>query len=377
MDLIDKYLAAVAAQLPADQRDDIIAELRDLILSRFEAREEELGRPLTDDEREAILREVGHPLVVAARYREGPDSLIGPELFPYWLFGAKAGLLIVGMVSGIGLFIDMTSGSATFGQDIAQAFHGFFGNALTLLGGLTLAGAVMEHYAIRPKWLTDWRVDNLGALNLSDPAAWGAAMGQGGKPAEARPAAPAWMGWKHRSVGYRWPGADYLFSFIAVGLFVLWWTGVLQFPALEAVTFGHRGVTVTGAPIWTTLYLPILLYALGQMAVDLASLARPYAVRMRAAFQVAIACVGLWLTWAIWQAGHWFTVSDGTLTARVEGGRSFLELETLERLGRGDNADLTIWATNMSGIVSWILVIIGVSLICKALANLWRLARPD
>ena len=44
MDLIDRYLNAVAAQLPQDERADIVAELRDLILSRFEAKEEELGR---------------------------------------------------------------------------------------------------------------------------------------------------------------------------------------------------------------------------------------------------------------------------------------------------------------------------------------------
>ena len=44
MDMIDRYLNAVAAQLPQDERADIVAELRDLILSRFEAKEEELGK---------------------------------------------------------------------------------------------------------------------------------------------------------------------------------------------------------------------------------------------------------------------------------------------------------------------------------------------
>jgi hypothetical protein len=50
MDLIDRYLNAVAAQLPQEERNDITAELRDLILSRFEAKEEALGRTLTEDE---------------------------------------------------------------------------------------------------------------------------------------------------------------------------------------------------------------------------------------------------------------------------------------------------------------------------------------
>ena len=89
MDVIERYLEAVAAQLSVEDREDIVAELRDLILSRIEAREDELDRALSDEEKEAILHEIGHPLVVAARYRKGPDSLIGPELFPYWLFGAK------------------------------------------------------------------------------------------------------------------------------------------------------------------------------------------------------------------------------------------------------------------------------------------------
>ena len=84
---------AAGSSLVADEARDLsveestehqsrVAELRDLILSRFEAKEEELGRALTGDEQEAILREIGHPLVVAARYRKGPDSLVGPELFP-------------------------------------------------------------------------------------------------------------------------------------------------------------------------------------------------------------------------------------------------------------------------------------------------------
>jgi hypothetical protein len=75
MDVIERYLEAVAAQLPVEDREDIVAELRDLILSRIEAREEELGRALSDDEKEAILHEIGHPLVVAARDHYVADLL--------------------------------------------------------------------------------------------------------------------------------------------------------------------------------------------------------------------------------------------------------------------------------------------------------------
>ena len=46
MDLVERYLAAVARELPEAQRDDIVAELRDILLSQFEEKEAELGRPL-------------------------------------------------------------------------------------------------------------------------------------------------------------------------------------------------------------------------------------------------------------------------------------------------------------------------------------------
>jgi hypothetical protein len=51
----------------AAKADDIAAELRDVIASRIEDREESLGRPLAEKEVSALLREFGHPLVVAAR----------------------------------------------------------------------------------------------------------------------------------------------------------------------------------------------------------------------------------------------------------------------------------------------------------------------
>jgi hypothetical protein len=39
MDLLDRYLAAVAALLPKTQREDIVAELRDILLNQMEEKE--------------------------------------------------------------------------------------------------------------------------------------------------------------------------------------------------------------------------------------------------------------------------------------------------------------------------------------------------
>lgn len=365
MDLIDRYLNAVAAQLPQDERADITAELRDLILSRFEAKEEALGRALTEDEQEAILREIGHPLVVAARYRKGPDSLVGPELFPYWLFGVKAGLMVLAAVFALTLFIRVVSGSDNFGQDIAHAFHGFFGAGLTLIGAATLAAAIFEHQGIRPAWLTKWRVRDLGTFGLADPAAWGTSM-TGTETAKTS--------WLPKPRSKPWPGGEYLFSFLATGMFVLWWIGVLHFPGLLSVELRGEDAAVSGAPVWSILWGPILLYAFAQMAIDLASVVRPYAVRARAAARIVIAGAGLWLTWAIFEAGHWFTLTRDGETARIAGDWTMLDFDTLRNLGDGAR-DLAGVAGTLSVVMVWALAFSALSMAFSVLANLGRLAR--
>lgn len=365
MDMIDRYLNAVAAQLPQDERADIVAELRDLILSRFEAKEEALGRALTEDEQEAILREIGHPLVVAARYRKGPDSLVGPELFPYWLFGVKAGLMVLGAIYAITLFIRLIGGPDDAGQAVAQAFHGFFGAGLTLIGAATLAAAIFEHQGIRPSFLKNWRVKDLGAFGLSDPAAWGASMAGAGS---------ARATWTPRGRAKAWPGGEHLFSFLAVAVFVLWWIGVLHFPPFDAIGMRGEDTVVSGAPIWSILFGPILLYAFARMAVDLASLVRPGAVRARAAAQIVIAGAGLWLTWVIFEAGHWFTLRRGEETARIAGDWSMLDFDVLRTLGDGAR-DLAGVAGTLSVVMVWALAISAISLVCGVILNVWRLAR--
>ena len=69
MELVDHYLKSVRSCLPAAQRNDIISELSENLRAQIEDREGELGRPLNESEVEAILKQHGHPLVVASRYR--------------------------------------------------------------------------------------------------------------------------------------------------------------------------------------------------------------------------------------------------------------------------------------------------------------------
>ena len=94
MDLFDRYLSAVRANLPAAQADDIVAEIGDDLQSQADEREAQLGRALTDDDAVAILRAYGNPRIVAARYAQH-QALIGPALLPFYWYALRTVAVVV------------------------------------------------------------------------------------------------------------------------------------------------------------------------------------------------------------------------------------------------------------------------------------------
>ena len=94
MELLDRYLNAVRFWLPSAQQEDIIAELGEDIRSQMEETEASLGRKLTDDDLAAILKQRGHPMLMAGRYVP-QQSLIGPVLYPAYLVVLKIVVLWV------------------------------------------------------------------------------------------------------------------------------------------------------------------------------------------------------------------------------------------------------------------------------------------
>lgn len=95
METLDRYLRAVRPLLPRAQRDDIVAELSEEIRSQMAAREAALGRPLSADDEDDVLRGYGHPMLVGGRYQAAQGhlafgrELIGPELFPFYVGAIK------------------------------------------------------------------------------------------------------------------------------------------------------------------------------------------------------------------------------------------------------------------------------------------------
>jgi len=275
MDLIERYLAAIGRNLPAKQAGDITAELRDVLLSRVEEREERLGRPLSKAELEALLIDFGNPLVVAWRYRK-IQQLIGPEVFPFWWAGLKIAL---GVVAGIYLILIILAGLlGVTPAEFKQQYPDVGVVAVFVFGLVTLICAGFERLG-KTDALTKWRPSRL-------------------PPAGVKP----------RS---RFEAAT---EGTASTVFILWWVGLFRFS--DMIPFPGF-ITVKMAPVWTDYHWPILAYAVLDVAVSAMTIVRPGNVRLNSAVSLGRHAIGAVLLAGVLRAGHWLEVSGPTQTPQV------------------------------------------------------------
>lgn len=309
MDLVERYLKAVAAQLPKDNREDIVAELSDEIMGRLEALEARLGRAPTDDEVEALLREVGHPLTVAARYRPGPQALIGPELYPWWMFGLKVGLTVMAAVTLIGLAVRVLVGDVYVGQAIGQGIASLISGAITVVGLLTAVGFVLERQSKKPDFIAKWRVKDLGLFELGgdfDAEQWGQKLANGDW--SGRNMSQANSGRAVRKSAEMSPVARAVASAIGWSVVLLWWTGLLQVAPIrpeelagvvDGVDYGRILADMVRVAYW-----PVALFAACRIGFDLMRAAAGGNVRLTALGDLAFGIAAAWgLLWVwFWSA---------------------------------------------------------------------------
>lgn len=294
MNLANEYLRVVEALLPKAQREDIAAELRDTVLSRIEEREAELGRPLTEAETEAVLHEIGHPILVAGRYREGPQHAVGPALYPYWAFVVKVAVTIQLAVAAVILVISVASG-ANFGEAWGRALGAAISGTAALVGFATIAAWAIERYGRPTDRLRPWRVRDLHMLEF---VAWDwsdlgrrLASGHARRPRLHR---------RLSSVG-RGLGA------IAAGaVFVLWWIGVLNFGLSEGMSQlarldvdPGRLAAVDWVEVRAAAFWPVLAYGCAIVLLGVVMVATPRAIRLVGLLDLAIGAGALAIV-------HWF-----------------------------------------------------------------------
>ena len=356
MSLIERYLAAVAAQLPAEGREDVTAELRDDLMTRIEARQDQLGRDLTDDEVESILREVGHPLEVAGRYGSGPQHLIGPELFPWWMFGVKVGLAVLVGITLLSLVVKVIGGM-DFTQAIAQGFASLFSGAMTLIGIATFGGYVLERQRDRPNFITNWRVQDLGFFEVArlDAEGFNRAINSGaGAPSSVRTM-------RSKSMS---PVARALSSAVAATVLTAWWVGAIHFGGvpLDEWIVEIAGVDYTQAvrQTVTMIFWPVVIYGVSRVVFDLFRAANPRAVRLTALGDIVLATGRLMMSgWVLF----------GSPIGRALGVTDFVSV--IERFRETIQTGLTSGVWSFSGVVVLMMAVSLLEPIGRIVASVW------
>jgi hypothetical protein len=275
MDLLERYLGAVARHLPEAQRADVTAELRDALLSDIEAEETRLGRPQTREELEALLIRFGHPLTVSGRYRK-TQHLIGPEVYPFWWAGLKAALMIVGGIYLVLVLLIIFSGEEA--EAVVKGATPSLTEALVVtFGVVTLVCMLIERFG-KTALLARWRPRNLPPARNGTKSKFELAVDIG----------------------------------MAV-VFLLWWTGLVHFRnSIPGIP-----LQVTLAPVWAAWFWPILLCGVFDLGVSLLAFIRPGLARLVHLLRLISNLAAAAVLTAVYQAGHWLVLTSPAWTPEV------------------------------------------------------------
>jgi hypothetical protein len=284
-DLVERYLSAVARELPERQRKDIIAELREDLLSRIERQEEAQGARLIRDDLERVLLDYGNPLVVAGRYRS-TQHLIGPEMFPLWWVGIKWSLSVVAGIYTVLFMRVVANGTAAGSSGERDELPGLVTTLLMAFGAVTAAAAIGERMGWSRR-LYRWKPRELPPVGQKSPTPF-----------------------------------ERVVEISMMAIFVSWWTGWISLGGvLSSGPFGGvlsvGALQITLAPMFERWFWPVLTYALVEISVNALGLARPGLTRLNMALTLTrwVALAALML--AMFRDGPWLVVNS-TVVAPAE-----------------------------------------------------------
>lgn len=226
MELIDRYLQSVKSALPRKQQADVVRELSDEILSQVEEREQTLGRRLTEDEQATLLKQMGHPWLLAARYRK-QQYLISPAVFPIYWIALRLMLLLVlfGMsISAVALAATGQGLGAALAQLIRYPFV-----ALSVFAWVTLVFVVVEQLQVKCDVFGKWDPRTLPVLSKSEQ--------------------------KHSMT-------ESIAALIFGTIFGVWWLVGLKH---QFLIFGPGVAWVHFGPVWQTIYPLFVVLVLAEL----------------------------------------------------------------------------------------------------------------
>ncbi|MBZ5617639.1 MAG: hypothetical protein LAQ69_02720 [Acidobacteriia bacterium] len=263
MELLDQYLKSVKPYLPRAQKNDILKELAENILSQMEDQAAQLGRPLNQAEQETLLQQYGQPMVVAGRYQQDGGRLVfGRQLIGPELFSKYVAVLCLNLAITVAIFVGYAIAAGRL-FSVPQ----FLFPASVQFGCVTLVFILVDRWERRSHH-------------------WNAV------PPHERPI-PRWQ-----SVS----------GIAGWSIFTLWLLAVPLFPRL---LFGTAAGHLTLAEGWPMFYVPILLLLLAGLAQRFVNLVHPDWTWLLPATRLAVNGLGFAVLF-FFRNSHLVAVADPT-----------------------------------------------------------------
>jgi hypothetical protein len=273
--LLKNYLDAVRAYLPRrDDQRDILNELSAHLQIKFDERQEELGRALTEDEQAAVLAAYGNPLVVAGRYGATNlglafgRQLIGPEVFL---------LYRIVLLTQFALTLIVVTGISAVGGSVGGPFARYLGPMSMQFVLTTAIFIAIERFKRRSPTSTVWNFP----------------------PSYMQPI-PHWQS---------------LSGFVVLSLVALWWAAVPYAPFL---LLGPAASRVTLTEGWHAFYWPALVPLVLGAAQRLVTLAHPGWTGFQAATRLLTNGWGVVIAYLFLQAAPYVTPIDASASAAAQ-----------------------------------------------------------
>lgn len=158
MSLIDRYVTEVGRHLPADERADIEAEIRSTLEDMVE--EQTQSKPATDETVSEVLQQFGDPELLAQKYSQTKNYLIGTHWYVIYMESLKRVLITALPISFLAIFF----------VNFAEADKNFIGVTLQAAGQtlniwvyivfwMTVVFVILERLGIKPGEMEHLGVD--------------------------------------------------------------------------------------------------------------------------------------------------------------------------------------------------------------------------
>ena len=273
MEMIDRYLQAVKFALPQPQRDDIIKELRDSILSQIEEKEAALGRPLSEDEQAELLRKLGSPMQLASRYRK-QQHMIGATMFPIYWKVLKASLVLAFVVLAAASIATAAAGK-TLTESLGVLFR-YPSVALMTFAWITLVFSALEFFGARFRFSERWDPRKLPPLVKTDP---------------------------------RKSQFELIAQFVIQTIFGVWWLAGLHY---QYLIFGPGIAFLRFGPVWQMIYPLFVVLVIVDLGLTASRLVWPQWMQGGQVARLVMSALGLIVLYFLLNASDLFVATDAS-----------------------------------------------------------------